>query len=184
MIVQRDSENLREDILIQISLVCWALVLPATRKHGMSAVPGAWAFPTTQTRMLPALPPISPTTPVRKRPCFCIIAPAGKVETRPRMFTPCRTATAIMIMMNIVLAGGHKEPCLNSIRGSCFYPFIYRSGIWIRILIDMGLLPDTQNCGLGMRREFRECFPRRRLQRKPLASDPGMYNGTCVTHVP
>ena len=27
-------------------------------------------------------------------------------------------------------------------------------------------------------------FPHRRLQRKPLVSDPGMHHGTCVTHVP
>ena len=27
-------------------------------------------------------------------------------------------------------------------------------------------------------------FPTRRLQRKPLVSDPGMHHGTCVTHVP
>ena len=27
-------------------------------------------------------------------------------------------------------------------------------------------------------------FPRRRFQRKPVVSDPGMYHGTCVTHVP
>ena len=27
-------------------------------------------------------------------------------------------------------------------------------------------------------------FPRRRLQRKPLVSDPGMHHGTCMTHVP
>ena len=27
-------------------------------------------------------------------------------------------------------------------------------------------------------------FPRRRFQRKPLISDPGMHHGTCVTHVP
>ena len=35
-----------------------------------------------------------------------------------------------------------------------------------------------------MRRECRERFPRHRLQRKPLVSDPGMHHGTCVTHVP
>ena len=29
-----------------------------------------------------------------------------------------------------------------------------------------------------------ETFSRRRLQRKPLLSDPGMHHGTCVTHVP
>ena len=48
----------------------------------------------------------------------------------------------------------------------------------------MGLLPDTQNCGLRMRRECREHFPCHRLQRKPLVSDPVMHHGTCVTHVP
>ena len=48
----------------------------------------------------------------------------------------------------------------------------------------MGLLPDTQNRGLRMRRECRERFPRHRVQRKLLVSDPGMHHGTCVTHVP
>ena len=48
----------------------------------------------------------------------------------------------------------------------------------------MGLLPDTQNCGLCMRRECRGRFPHHWLQRKPLVSDPGMHHGTCVTHVP
>ena len=45
----------------------------------------------------------------------------------------------------------------------------------------MGLLPDTQNCRLRMRRER---FPRHRLQMKLLVSDPGMHHGTCDTHVP
>ena len=48
----------------------------------------------------------------------------------------------------------------------------------------MGFLPDTQNCGLRMRWECQEHFPRHWLQRKPLVSDPGMHHGTCVTHVP
>ena len=30
----------------------------------------------------------------------------------------------------------------------------------------------------------RNVSPRRRLQRKPLISDPGIHHGTCVTHVP
>ena len=47
-----------------------------------------------------------------------------------------------------------------------------------------GLLPDKQKGGLRMRRECQERFPRHRLQRKPLVSDPGMHHGTCVTHVP
>ena len=48
----------------------------------------------------------------------------------------------------------------------------------------MGLLPNTLNCGLRMRREWREHFPRHRLHRKPPVIDPGMHHGTCVTHVP
>ena len=47
-----------------------------------------------------------------------------------------------------------------------------------------GLLSDTHNYGLRMRRECRECFPRPRLQRKPLVNDLAMHHGTCVTHVP
>ena len=35
-----------------------------------------------------------------------------------------------------------------------------------------------------MRRECRERFPRHRLQREPLVSDPFMHYATCVTHVP
>ena len=31
---------------------------------------------------------------------------------------------------------------------------------------------------------LRERFPRHRLQRKPLVSDPGIHHGTCATHVP
>ena len=38
--------------------------------------------------------------------------------------------------------------------------------------------------GLRMRRECRENFPLRRLQRTLLVRDPGMHHGTCVTHVP
>ena len=47
-----------------------------------------------------------------------------------------------------------------------------------------GLFPDTQNCGLCVRWECRERFPRHRLQRKPPVSDPGMHHGMCVMHVP
>ena len=47
----------------------------------------------------------------------------------------------------------------------------------------MGLLPDTLNRGLRMRRECWERFPRRQLQRKPLVSDPGMHHARSVMHV-
>ena len=45
------------------------------------------------------------------------------------------------------------------------------------------LLPETQNCGLRMRRECRERFPRHWLQRKPPVSNPDMHHGTCVIYV-
>ena len=44
--------------------------------------------------------------------------------------------------------------------------------------------PLTKYVKLLLRRECRERFPRHRLQRKPLVSDPGMHHGTYVTHVP
>ena len=42
----------------------------------------------------------------------------------------------------------------------------------------MGLLPDTQNCRLRMRRECQE-----RFSPPPRVSDHDMHQGTCVTHV-
>ena len=67
--------------------------------------------------------------------------------------------------------------------------------MWVSIILNlrsyrcfnwccMGLLPDTLKCGLRMRRECRERFPRHRLQTRPLVNDPGMHHGTCVTNVP
>ena len=35
-----------------------------------------------------------------------------------------------------------------------------------------------------MLRQCRERFPRHRLPRKPIVSDPDMHHGMCVTHVP
>ena len=35
-----------------------------------------------------------------------------------------------------------------------------------------------------MRRECRERFPRHRLQKKPIVSEPFMRHGTCAMHVP
>ena len=48
----------------------------------------------------------------------------------------------------------------------------------------MGLLPDTHNCGLRMHQECQGRFLHRRLQRKPLVSDPGIHHGTKMTHLP
>ena len=55
--------------------------------------------------------------------------------------------------------------------------------LWYFESTRMDLLPDPQSCGLHMRREYRERFPRHRLQRKPPVSEPGTQRGTCVTHV-
>ena len=43
----------------------------------------------------------------------------------------------------------------------------------------MGLLPDTQTCGLPMRWGCRQRFPRHLR-----VSDPYIHHGTCVTHAP
>ena len=66
-------------------------------------------------------------------------------------------------------------------RGVCHYHGCWYPDAKAR---PMGLLPDTQNCGLRMRHECRKRFPHHRLQRKPLVNDPGMHHCTCVTHVP
>ena len=75
--------------------------------------------------------------------------------------------------------------CDRLFMGPSFYiAFLTRRPIHRRHMSAMGLLPDTKNCRLRMRRECRERFPRHRLQRKPLVSDPGTHHDTCVTHVP
>ena len=61
-----------------------------------------------------------------------------------------------------------KNVCLNNV----LTPLWVSTSYWRC----MGLLPDTQNCGLRMRRER---FPCHWLQRKPLVSDPGMHHSTC-----
>ena len=48
-------------------------------------------------------------------------------------------------------------------------------------ILTMGLLPDTQNGRLCMRRER---FPSHRIQKKSPVSDPAMHPGTCITNVP
>ena len=100
---------------------------------------------------------------------------------------------------------GHQQPwywlcringALSSVRNDVNYPPHLSVEKWLKngtrkeLIINvanscysMGLLPDTQNRGLRLRRECRERFSRYRLQRKPLVSDPGMHHGTCVTHV-
>ena len=47
----------------------------------------------------------------------------------------------------------------------------------------MDLLPNMKDCGFRMRRECRERFPRHRLQRKPLISDPCMHHARAAMHV-
>ena len=63
------------------------------------------------------------------------------------------------------------------------YYWLYDSMMWMKAQ-SMDLLPDTQNCGLRMRGECQERFPRHRLQMKPLVSDLAMHHGMCATHMP
>ena len=52
------------------------------------------------------------------------------------------------------------------------------------IMLLMGLLSYTKNAGCACAGNAGDHFPRHRLQRKPLVSDPGIHHGTCLTHVP
>ena len=91
-------------------------------------------------------------------------------------------------------AGGYKEILtLSTQKINCIHKCVICIHIHFRSSFSflpschcntMGLLPDTQNRGLRMRRKCRECFPHHRLQRKPLVSDPGIHHGTCIMHVP
>ena len=47
----------------------------------------------------------------------------------------------------------------------------------------MGLLPDNVQLRDAHAPECGERFPRHQLQRKPLVSDLGVHNGSCVMHV-
>ena len=51
-----------------------------------------------------------------------------------------------------------------------------------RIHVPIIVQYQCDGCCLSSK-ECRERFPRHRLQRKLLVSDPGMHHGTCVTHV-
>ena len=59
--------------------------------------------------------------------------------------------------------------CLQYVYFTCFIVQCYI----------IGLLPDTQNCVLRMRRECRE-----RFSPPPWFSDPDIHHGTCVMYVP
>ena len=69
---------------------------------------------------------------------------------------------------------------------SRYHIFHSQARYWLSALctLTIGLLPDTYNCGLHMRRECREHFPPHRLQRNPLVSDHSMHQGMCVMHLP
>ena len=47
-----------------------------------------------------------------------------------------------------------------------------------------GPLTRYVNCGSRMGQEWRELYPRHRLQRKALVIDSSIHHGTCVTLVP
>ena len=55
----------------------------------------------------------------------------------------------------------------------CLQPSVVWASYQIRKSVDCACAGNSGNV-----------FPRRRLQRKPLVSDPGMHHGTCVTQVP
>ena len=95
--------------------------------------------------------------------------PSAPSQKKSKGFAATLSATLKNIGKCIIRTNYMTEP-----KQSTTKPWIY----------SMGILPDTQNCGLRMRWERRERFPRHRLQRKPLVSDPSMHHGSCVTHMP
>ena len=92
--------------------------------------------------------------------------------------TPCHTLLGTWSLIHI---GIKVQPCKWKER-TWIITLSFPPAWWCAWY--MGLLPDMQNCGLRMRWECRERFPRHRCQRKLLVSDPDMHHGTCVTHVP
>ena len=81
------------------------------------------------------------------------------------------------ILTNIILnfATNVKEACI--LETKYLYAFAESHNASVKKQAEiMGLLPDTQICRLDMRRECRECFPRHRLHRKPLVSDPDLHH--------
>ena len=78
------------------------------------------------------------------------------------------------------------------------FKFILLNGnIWMSLMNSLKSVPKVWNndipwasyqirkiAGCAWAGNAGNVFPRRRFQRKPLVSDPGMHHGPCVTHVP
>ena len=98
------------------------------------------------------------------------------------------------------LGPGDWKRTLTTIHPQCLDRYWHNQhGILVRMILDaiahktrqnptqsaggMSLLKDTSKCGLRMRQECWERFPRHRLQRKLLVSYWCMHHGSCVMHV-
>ena len=76
-----------------------------------------------------------------------------------------------------------NSPVTGQLHGKCFH-FMTSSCISHRCALSLTIFCFGERTSKeSMRWNCRERFPRHRLQRKPLVSDPGMHHGTCVTHV-
>ena len=110
--------------------------------------------------------------------CMVFALFMSKVQTfSSQLYQRSISCIAVRVMMVFFLSLLRKYSVSFSDNIPCSYLVM-----WIHM--PLGLLPDALKCGLRMHRECRDRFLHHRLQRKPLASDPGMLNGTCVTHVP
>ena len=75
--------------------------------------------------------------------------------------------------------------CTNSMRQSCEYRATKKNtAIYKDINTPWASYQIRKIAGCACAGNAGNVFPRGRLQRKPLASDPDMHHGTCVTHVP
>ena len=84
----------------------------------------------------------------------------------------CRVVRILgKIILKINCIPGNQYPLIYHI--SICYTQVTLASYQIRIIAGCACAGNAGNV-----------FPRRRFQRKLLVSDPGMHQGTCVTHVP
>ena len=97
------------------------------------------------------------------------------------------SSPAKWLFIQLLVKINNKE--LNKFRLSCFLEWESIDDLYISLTHESKASPwasyQIRNiAGSACAGNAGNVFPRYRIQRKPLVSDPGMHHGTCVTHVP
>ena len=100
----------------------------------------------------------------------------------------------VKLLLQLVLIYCHLYPRENSMKFKLIYKFYFKKmpcrlqsvGHFCSALnvLPWASYQISKIAGCACAGNAGNVFPRRRFQRKPLISDPGMHHGTCVTHVP